>query len=133
MQARADILTNLHHMGVSVTESGVSLSDELLESLRPKPAPVADPYAASTVSFSSDMSAFRDTPAPALKPELEVDLDQPMSRRDVVALVQRLQVGQNTPLYNQAQPAPLPTFRSEAVLNVLEAQIRDAWRRRGRS
>lgn len=133
MQARADILTGLSQMGVSVTDTGVSLSDELLDSLRPKPAPAPDPYAASTVTFSNDMSAFRDAPAPAPKVEPEIDFDHPMSRREVVALVQRLQGGQTPPPYSQGQPASLPTFRSEAVLNVLEAQIRDAWRRRGRS
>lgn len=135
-QAQAEILSALAQMGVTLNPNGgISLSDELLDTLRPVPAPAPDPYTAPTTTFSGDLSAFRDPPPAAAPPPPapEVDFDQPMTRREVVALVQRLQVGQTPPPYNPAQPPPLPPFRSEAVLNVLEAQIRDAWKRRGRS
>jgi len=136
MQARHEILTGLAQMGVTITESGgIALSEELLDTLRPAP-PAPDPYASETVSFSGDMSAFRDPSRPAAAPPPpapDLDLDQPMTRREVAALVQRLNVGHIAAPYSSPQPPALPTFRSEAVLNVLEAQIRDAWRRRGRS
>ena len=137
--AQRDIFGALAERGVTIQpETGaISLSDELLRTFAPPAAPVPDTYP-QTTTFSDDMSGFRDPPvspaAPALAPApLDDQMDMPMSRREVVALVQRLQPAQYAPAYTQAPPPTVPTFRSEAVLNVLEAQIRDAWKRRGRS
>jgi hypothetical protein len=128
--AQREIFGALQNMGVSINQDGsIALSESLLDSVRPKMAP--EPALPSTTTFSSDLSAFRE-PAPQPPPP-EVDMDIPMTRREVVALVQRLQSGQTPPPYSQAPAPAYPSFRSEAVLSVLEAQIRDAWRRRGRA
>jgi hypothetical protein len=123
---QGNMLQFLGERGVSVDPDtgNISFSEELLESIRPKvPLP-------PTTTLSTDLSQFREPP-PAPAPEL--DLDVPMTRREVVALVQRLQSGQSPPPYSQAPAPAYPSFRSEAVLSVLESQIRDAWRRRGRA
>lgn len=138
--AQSAVLSRLSELGVNIDpETGaLTLSEEVTRAVTPP-----EPNGHDRVTFSGDLSAFRDPPAPSVaapsvvappRPTMpDDDLDRPITRRELTDLVRQLRGGQSPPQY---APAPQPTvqnFRSEAVLNVLEAQIRDAWRRRGRA
>lgn len=141
--AQAAILQRLSEVGVTIDPDtgALSLSEDVLSALAPKPN---GHDRDETISFSGDLSAFRDPPAPSVpkapefvpspKPSLDADLDAPITRREFNDLVRQMQGVQTAPGFKAAPPRPtFPSFRSDAVLNVLEAQIRDAWRRRGRA
>lgn len=142
-QAVSSVLARLSEMGVTINaETGaISLSDDLISTIAPKAEPNGhDPYDGGTVTFSGDLAAFRDPPRPTPAaaparpaPQYDEDLDRPVTRRELSDLVRQLQGGQSPAPYRPGPAPSAPTFRSEAVLNVLEAQIRDAWRRRGRA